>query len=280
MMTIKEMSKRTGVSARTLRYYDEIGLFHPSGKSESGYRLYDEEALIVLRQILYFRELDLPLCTIKDIMDDPALDKTQILKAQKEMLTAKKQRLERLICSINDALEGANVMDFTVFDREESAELFQGMLDHMPQTLRDTAINEFGSIEEWKEHYLDVVSSEKVQRQYAKVVEWYGGKEAYAETFKHPLSEEIRICYKRRIDRILDKLSAKRTLEVKSFEIRELIGEYGFVMKQLLQIKDEKALMLSQAKLYLTDPLKNVTDQKYGNGLAIFLNKAIADFYA
>ena len=55
MMTIKEMSELTGVSARALRYYDEIGLFHPNGRSEAGYRLYDEKELEVLRQILYFR---------------------------------------------------------------------------------------------------------------------------------------------------------------------------------------------------------------------------------
>lgn len=69
MMTIKEMSELTGVSARALRYYDEIGLFHPNGRSEAGYRLYDEKELEVLRQILYFRELDIPLRTIKEIIE-------------------------------------------------------------------------------------------------------------------------------------------------------------------------------------------------------------------
>ena len=76
MMTIKEMSELTGVSARALRYYDEIGLFHPNGRSEAGYRLYDEKELEVLRQILYFRELDIPLRTIKEIIENPALIKT------------------------------------------------------------------------------------------------------------------------------------------------------------------------------------------------------------
>lgn len=53
MMTIKEMSELSGVSARTLRYYDEIGLFHPTGKSDAGYRLYDKTSLETLRSILY-----------------------------------------------------------------------------------------------------------------------------------------------------------------------------------------------------------------------------------
>ncbi len=61
MMTVKEVSEITGISVRTLHYYDEIGLLTPSGKSEAGYRLYDEKALERLRQILFFREFDLPL---------------------------------------------------------------------------------------------------------------------------------------------------------------------------------------------------------------------------
>ena len=279
MMTVQEMSRLTGVSARALRYYDEIGLFHPTGKSEAGYRLYDETALAALQQILYFRELDIPLKAIKEIMENPALDRNLILRAQKQMLTAEKERLERLIAGIDNALKGADTMDFSVFSREESTELFRAMLEHMPAEMRDTAIREFGSVEAWKAHYLDAVSTEKVQKQYAKVVEWYGGKEAYADSVKYPMSEEIRASYKRRIDHILEKLSAKRALDVNSFEVRELIGEYGFVVKQLLQLKDESELMCSQAALYLTDPTKGVADSQYGEGFAAFLNRAILQFF-
>lgn len=154
MMTIKEMSKLTGVSARALRYYDEIGLFHPTGKSEAGYRLYDEEAMSVLQQILYFRELDIPLKTIKEIIENPALDRNHVLRLQKSMLTVEKERLERLIGSIDDTLKGADMMDFTVFGRKESTELFNAMLKNMPEELKATAVREFGSVEAWKEHYL------------------------------------------------------------------------------------------------------------------------------
>ena len=279
MMTIKEMSELTGVSARALRYYDEIGLFHPTGRSEAGYRLYDEEALSVLQQILYFRELDIPLNTIKEIIENPALDRDQILIAQKEMLTAKKERMERLIASIDDALKGAETMDFRLFSRDESAELFKALFDHMPEAMRKTAIKEFGSAEEWKAHYLEAVSSEKVQRQYAKIVEWYGSKEAYLETATNPLSEEFRLSYKKRIDHILDKLYEKKDQDLDSFEVRELIGEYGFVMKQLLQLKDEKEIMLVQAKTYLDDQVRAVTDSQYGEGFADFLHRAIKAFY-
>lgn len=279
MMTIKEMSELTGVSARALRYYDEIGLFHPNGRSEAGYRLYDEKELEVLRQILYFRELDIPLRTIKEIIENPALDRKSILQTQKKMLISEKERLERLIDSIDVALKGANTMDFTVFNKEESSKMFSAMLEHMPDEIRDTAIKEFGSVEEWRVHYLNAVSSEEVQKQYAKIVEWYGGKEAYFDTVMNPLSEDVRKSYKRRIDKVLDNLSKKQTQDINSFEIRELIGEYGFVLKQLLQMKDEKNMMLAQAETYLDVRVAAVTDERYGDGFSDFLNRAIIAFY-
>ena len=67
MKTISEVSKITGLSIRTLRYYDEIGLLKPTQFTESGYRLYDEKALVKLQEILFYRELDFSLQGIKDI---------------------------------------------------------------------------------------------------------------------------------------------------------------------------------------------------------------------
>ena len=179
MRTVKEVSDLTGVSVRTLHYYDEIGLLKPTGKSEAGYRLYDDKALETLQQVLFFREFDIPLKEIKEIMANPALDRNQILQMQRKMLTAKKERLERLIASVDGILKGENKMDFAVFSETEMEEMFQVMLEHMPKDMRDIAIKEFGSIERWKEHYLQAVASEKMQKSYAKVVEWYGGKDKF-----------------------------------------------------------------------------------------------------
>lgn len=279
MMTIKEMSELTGVSARTLRYYDEIGLFVPTGKNEAGYRLYDEKDLEEIQQILYFRELDIPLKKIKEIIENPALDRDKVLQMQRKMLVAEKERIERLIAGIDDSLKGADIMNFTVFSREETEKLFQAMFVHMPESIRDTAILEFGSEEEWKKHYVEAVSSKNVQEQYAKIVEWYGGKEAYISSVKNPVSKEIAASYQKRFEHILDKLSSKQHSDVNSFEVRELIGEYGFVLKQLLQLKEEKGMMLAQAKFYQEDEVKKRTDEQYGEGFAEFLMRAIQAFY-
>lgn len=112
MMTVKEIAEITGISARTLHYYDEIGLLKPTAKSEAGYRLYDDKALETLQQILFFREFDIPLKEIKSIITSPDFDRNQILQMQRKMLVAKKERMERLIASIDDILKGENKMDF------------------------------------------------------------------------------------------------------------------------------------------------------------------------
>ena len=151
MMTVKEIAEITGISARTLHYYDEIGLLKPTAKSEAGYRLYDDKALETLQQILFFREFDIPLKEIKSIITSPDFDRNQILQMQRKMLVAKKERMERLIASIDDILKGENKMDFSVFNEKEIEEMFQTMFDHMPENIRKISINEFGSEEEWKQ---------------------------------------------------------------------------------------------------------------------------------
>ena len=77
MRTVHEVSRLAGVSIRTLQYYDRIGLLHPSGYTEAGYRLYDDTDLERLQHILLFRELEFPLKDIKAILDSPGFDKTK-----------------------------------------------------------------------------------------------------------------------------------------------------------------------------------------------------------
>ena len=278
-MTVKEISELTGISARTLHYYDEIGLFTPTEKSEAGYRLYDDKALETLQQILFFREFDIPLKEIKAIMENPALDKNQILQMQKKMLVAKKERMERLIASIDDILKGENKMDFAIFSKTEIEEMFQAMLEHMPEDMKDLAVKEFGSTEQWKQHYMKVVSSEKMQKNYAKIVEWYGGKDTYLSAVKNPVSKEVAESYNKRLEAILEKLIDKRDCPVDSFEVKEIVGEYGFAMKQFSQIKNEQEMMLAIARSYRDGVWKSKIEARYGEGAAEFFARAIEAFY-
>ncbi|MCI6533361.1 MAG: MerR family transcriptional regulator [Lachnospiraceae bacterium] len=102
MKTVKEVSELTGISIRTLRYYDEINLLKPAKLTEAGYRLYDEKSLKELRQIMFFRELEVPLSEIKAIMGNPDADKRKILEMQKWMLEMKRNRLNGIIELISD----------------------------------------------------------------------------------------------------------------------------------------------------------------------------------
>ena len=279
MRTVKEISDVTGISVRTLHYYDEIGLLKPTEKSEAGYRLYDDKALETLQQILFFREFDIPLKEIKAVMNDPALERNQILQMQRKMLVAKKERMERLVSSIDDILKGENKMDFAVFSKTEMEELFQTMLDHMPENIRTLAVKEFGSVAEWKKHYMEAVSSEKMQKNYAKVVGWYGGKENFLSAANHPVSTEVAESYHKRMEAVLQKLAAKRGCDVDSFEVKEVVGEFGFVMKQFTQVKNEEGMMLAHAQYYRDEKVKTMMDERYGKGASEFFAQAIEAFY-
>ena len=279
MRTVKEISDLTGISVRTLHYYDEIGLLKPTDKSEAGYRLYDDKALETLQQVLFFREFDIPLKEIKAVMENPALEKNQILQMQRKMLVAKKERMERLIDSIDRILKGDNKVDFAVFSRTEIEEMFQTMLEHMPENMKELSIKEFGGIEQWKEHYMQVMSREEMQKGYAKVVEWYGGKDHFLSVANKPISKEVAESYNKRMEAVLQKLIAKRACDVNSFEVKEVVGEFGFVMKQLTQIKSEEGLMLAQAQYYRNEKIKSMIDEKYGAGASDFFAQAIEAFY-
>ena len=110
-MQIKEFADLTGVSVRTLHYYDEIGLLRPAFVDRvTGYRFYDENSLLRMQEILFYRELDFSLKSIGEVLSSPNYDKSKALTEQKHLLTLKKERLERLIAAIDSAVKGENVM--------------------------------------------------------------------------------------------------------------------------------------------------------------------------
>lgn len=118
-MKISAFAQWTGVTVRTLHHYDQIGLLKPTELSESGYRLYGEEALSVLQQILFFRELEFPLEDIRRIMSSPSYERSTALRQQRDLLQKKRDRLDRLIQLTEQSMEGESTMDFTAFDHSE-----------------------------------------------------------------------------------------------------------------------------------------------------------------
>lgn len=123
MMTVKEVSKLSGVSIRTLQYYDKMGLLSPAERTAAGYRLYGAKEMERLQQILLFRELEFPLKEIKAILSDPGFDRDAALENQIELLTLKKEHLENLLCFARGIQKKeANSMDFSAFDTQKIEE--------------------------------------------------------------------------------------------------------------------------------------------------------------
>ncbi len=119
-MNVSEFARITGVSVRTLHYYDEIGLLKPDFVDEkNGYRSYGKNALERMQEILFYRELDFPLKTIKNIVSSTDYNKQKALESQKELLLLKRARLDKILDLLESAEKGEKIMDFDVFDNSE-----------------------------------------------------------------------------------------------------------------------------------------------------------------
>ena len=115
-MKINEFARFTGVSVRTLHYYDEIGLLKPAMVDKiTGYRYYDEKSLERMQEIMFYRELDFSLKEIEVILTSPGYDKMQALREQRKLLLMKKERMEKLIDAVDKAIEGE--IDMSAFDK-------------------------------------------------------------------------------------------------------------------------------------------------------------------
>ena len=108
-LSVSEAAKRAGVSVRTLRWYDEIGLLKPSETTRAGYRFYDDAAMASLQQILFYRELDLPLEQIGRILSAPDHDRTEALRKHRNLLLMKRRRLDDMLRLVDETI-GGNIM--------------------------------------------------------------------------------------------------------------------------------------------------------------------------
>ncbi len=141
MKTVKEVSELAGVSIRTLQYYDQIGLLCPAKRSDAGYRLYDDENMGKLQQILLFRELEFPLKEIKHIIESPDYDQALALEQQIELLKLKRKRINTLIAHATQLREkGAETMNFKAFDTSKL------------EAYKEQAKEQWGTTPEWQEY--------------------------------------------------------------------------------------------------------------------------------
>jgi len=130
--SVNKISKISGVSARTLRYYDEIGLLKPMRIASSGYRIYGQIELDLLQQILFYRELDFPLDEIKSILCAADFDKGKSFERHITELCKKRERLDLLINNVTKSMS-AMKGETTMTNNEKFEGFKQSLIDENEQ---------------------------------------------------------------------------------------------------------------------------------------------------
>ena len=127
--TVKKLSRLAGISTRTLRYYDEIGILKPARINSSGYRIYGQTEVDRLQQILFYKELGISLDNIKNIINAPSFDKLNSLKEHREELFEKRKQLDLLIANVNKTITALTEGGITMTDEEKFEGFKQKMID-------------------------------------------------------------------------------------------------------------------------------------------------------
>lgn len=286
MMTVKQVAALTGVSVRTLQFYDEIGLLKPTQSTRAGYRLYDGQALETLQQILFFKELDFTLREIKTILADPQFDKTAAYNQQRQLIRLKRDRLDGLLGLLDKLIQGEDCMEFKEFDMSE----YFRVLAEFRETHADAIVQQMGSIE-YFDNLLETMKAHEEEIA-ANAVKQYGTLENYTKALKAnfgrflaegpPFTQAEAKDLTARTDAITGRLLADLTLDPASPAVqavtRELVEFTDACNKSIDMGENYWAYM---AETYLTSSLyEKVLDKKYGEGAAHFMGRALKAYLA
>ena len=286
MLTTSQVADITGISTRTLQYYDEINLLKPSALTPSGYRLYNDETLQELQQILFFKELGFKLKEIKEILQKPEYDRIQSFKKQKELLLLKRNRIDRLVELLSRLEKGEKCMSFKEFDLSGYIEA----LESFKNSNEEEIIKHWGSIDNFNLFIQKAKEDESNIAQLA--IQQYGSVEKYTEAMKYNMdhfSEVMRqeLAQAGMKEELLQKnqdLYAALTMDLDkdaaSEEIQNIVREIvTFTQESLLtsEVGEEYWNIIIQS--YRNDISKAVTDTKYGKGAADFIVKAFRYYF-
>ncbi|NEU32618.1 MerR family transcriptional regulator [bacterium LRH843] len=238
-MKVKEVAELVGISVRTLHHYDDIGLLTPDDTTESGYRLYSDQNLETLQQILFFKELGFPLKKIKEVIHSPTFERQEALVLHKKMLLEKRRRLDRMIATVEKTIKHekgeikmSNQEKFVGFDFSQNP---------YEQEAR----------EKWGEKAVD--------RANAKV---------------GSLSKEERKRFEEAFHSIYTKLADIRHLPPKSEEAQAAIEKWFVFLNNMGDYSLDAFKGLGE--MYIDDERFTKNIDKYGEGLALFMRDAMA----
>ena len=279
MKSISQVAKLTGVSIRTLQYYDEIGLLKPSELTAAGYRMYDDGALQTLQQILFFKELGFPLREIKVILKKPDFDRIAAFKKQKELFLLKRDRLDRLIQLLERLEKGEQCMSFKEFDLSD----YINALEDFKSNQTETVIQHWGSIENFDMFIQKIRDDEEHVAKLA--IQQFGSIEKYTEEMKHNLehfSEIMDEWYSQVPEEMLKedkflKLASHKGEDVASELVQSIVEEIiasiqTTTSKLLVGSAENYCRMMIDT--YSNDYLSKVFDTKHGAGSSEYIVKA------
>lgn len=170
--TIQKLSRMAGVSTRTLRYYDEIGLLKPARINSSGYRIYGAKEVDRLQQILFYRELGVGLERIMEIITSPAFDRLQALKEHREKLLEKRNQLDLLLANVEKTIE-ADGGGIVMSDQEKFTGFKQKLVDENEQKYGREAREKYGdeAVDRANRKVLNMTKEEELEALSKKLTE-------------------------------------------------------------------------------------------------------------
>lgn len=283
MRTISQVAELTGISARTLQYYDEIGLLKPSQFTPSGYRLYDDEALQKLQQILFFKELGFKLKDIGEILQKPDFDKTTAFKKQKELLLLKRNRTDRLIQLLSRLEKGEQCMSFKEFDLSEYIHALENFKSHSTEDI----VKHWGSLENFDLFIQKVKDDES---QIAKLaIKQFGSVEKYTEAMKYNLEHFSEIMEEQlsqipeemKTQDLFQKLASHKEDDANSAHVQQMVREiiayaHDNAPSESVVHEDKYCKLIISA--YSNDYCKKIFDTKHGEGSSDFIVSAFQSY--
>lgn len=245
--SVKKLARLAGVSVRTLHLYDQMGLLTPSIRTEARYRLYGEKELLRLQQILFYRELDIPLKEIGDILDDPAFDLVQALESHKAALRIKGERITTMMDTIDKTLH--HLKNKTMLSVEE---LYEGLSPEKIAEYREDAMNRWGKDR--------VLKGEDLLRKLSK---------AEVSNMKHEL------------DAVTKQLAASIEKDPRSEEVQTLIARHCRVVTRFSGRTEEQGLKdyyKGLGDFYVSDLRYTKVDGVENAAFSQFMQKAMKYF--
>nr|WP_263313337.1 MerR family transcriptional regulator [Mammaliicoccus sp. Marseille-Q6498] len=239
-MTVKEVADLVGISVRTLHHYNDINLLNPTTISESGYRLYSEDNLDRLQQILFFKELDFPLKKIKKILDDPSFNQQEALDMHKIMLLNRRNRIDKMIQTIDQTS--------------------QHMKGEIQMTKEEKFIGFDFNNKEYEEEAREKWGDETIDKANKHINNW---------------SEEEKASKEEEMNQIFRNFAEYRDQSPESEVAQSIVQKWYDYLNSNINYNYSLEIFQGLADMYVADERFTKNIDKFGNGTAQFMSKAI-----